>query len=176
MPDTFVKIASVTVGAGGASSIDFTSIPSTYTDLVVKISARSNRSDGITYDNLSIRFNGSSTGYTNRMVFGNGSSASSAVGSTSFISWGYATGNTGVTSNTFGSVDLYIPNYAGSTNKSVSLDSVTENNATSAIASLSAGLWSNTSAITSISIAATAEASPLLLQHSTATLYGIKNS
>ena len=176
MPDTFIKIASVTVGSGGASSIDFTSIPSTYTDLVIKISARSNRSDSVTFDNLSVKFNSSSTGYTNRMIYGNGSTPDSAVGSTSFISWGYATGNTGVTSNTFGSVDLYIPNYAGSTNKSVSLDSVTENNATSAIASLSAGLWSNTSAITSIAISATAEASPLLLQYSTATLYGIKNS
>ena len=40
MATTFTKIASVTVGSGGASSIDFTSIPSTYTDLCVKLSTR----------------------------------------------------------------------------------------------------------------------------------------
>ena len=38
---TFTKIASATVGSGGASSIEFTSIPSTYTDLVIKLSMRS---------------------------------------------------------------------------------------------------------------------------------------
>ena len=176
MPDTFVKIASVTVGSGGASSISFTSIPSTYTDLVLKVSARTTRNDGITFDGLAITFNSSSSGYTNRMVYGDGSAAASLVGSTSFISWGYATGNTGVTANTFGSLDAYIPNYAGSTYKSVSLDSASENNGTSAIAALSAGLWSNTAAITSISMIPTSTAGINFMQYSTATLYGIKNS
>ena len=40
MANTFVLLASTTVGSGGASSIDFTSIPATYTDLVVKVSGR----------------------------------------------------------------------------------------------------------------------------------------
>ena len=40
MADTYTLISSVTVGAGGASSIDFTSIPATYTDLLVKFSLR----------------------------------------------------------------------------------------------------------------------------------------
>ena len=56
MPNTFTLIASSTVGAGGASSIDFTSIPSTYTDLVIKASLRSDRNTGsATY--LTITFN-----------------------------------------------------------------------------------------------------------------------
>ena len=40
MATTFTKIASVSVGSGGAATMSFTSIPSTYTDIVVKLSAR----------------------------------------------------------------------------------------------------------------------------------------
>ena len=43
MATTYTLISSVTVGSGGAASIEFTSIPSTYTDLVLKLSARSSR-------------------------------------------------------------------------------------------------------------------------------------
>lgn len=176
MPNTFTKIAAVSVGVGGAATISFTSIPSTYTDLVLKVSARTTRSDSFTFDGLAITFNASSTNYTNRMVYGDGSSAASLVGSTSFISWGYATGDLGVTANTFGSLEAVILNYAGSTNKSVSLDSVSENNGTLAIASLSAGLWSDTSAITSISMIPTATIGIIFKQYSTATLYGVSKS
>jgi hypothetical protein len=172
MPTTYNKIASVTVGSGGAANITFSSIPATFTDLLLKLSSRSNRSDGVAYDSLSIKFNASSSSYSNRMVYGDGSSALSAVGATTHISWGYAASNTGVTANTFGSLDLYVPNYSGSTNKSTSIDSVTENNATAAIAVLSAGLWSDTSIINSIEI--TPITGSLFLQYSTATLYGIK--
>ena len=56
MPVTYKPIATVTVGAGGAASIDFTSIPGTYTDLLVLISARSTRSTDYR-DELFIRFN-----------------------------------------------------------------------------------------------------------------------
>ena len=57
--NTYVLLSSVTVGAGGASSINFTSIPATYTDLVLKISARTNSTGaGSTYK---ISLNGSSS-------------------------------------------------------------------------------------------------------------------
>jgi len=51
MPLTYQKIATVTVGAGGASNITFSSIPQTYTDIKVVVSARTDRS-GFTYDNI----------------------------------------------------------------------------------------------------------------------------
>ncbi len=173
MPDTFIKIASVTVGAGGASSIDFTSIPSTYTDLVVKVSLRNNRSTVTGYPTL--KFNSSSSSYSQRELYGTGSAAFSgtAGGATSYLQF-YADGS-GATSSTFASSDIYIPNYAGSTNKSVSIDSVVENNATEANSLLFAGLWSNTSAITSISLAP-GDSATSFSQYSTAVLYGIKNS
>ena len=78
---------------------------------------------------------------------------------------------TGYTASTFGNAELYIPNYTSSNNKSFSADSVTENNATAAYSQLIAGLWSNVTAITSLSLA---PSSGTFVQHSTATLYGVK--
>jgi len=168
VPDTFVKIASVTVGSGGASSIDFTSIPSTYTDLCVKVSTRGTYSGN--FINIRMDFNGVSTNQTIRRVGGNGSAASSASLS-NFYAGVMPTAT--ATSNTFGNFEFYIPNYAGSTNKSVSMDSVSENNATESYQTLIAGLWSSTAAINRITLYADLDN---LVQYSTATLYGIKNS
>lgn len=169
MPNTFTKIASVTVGSGGASSISFSSIPSTYTDLCLKVSLRSDASR--INEDLLVSFNGSTSSRSWKFLEGNGSSVSSASGTDGRFSTFNA--NTS-TSNTFGSAELYIPNYAGSNYKSVSIDTVTENNATSAYAEIEAALWSNTAAITSIAM--TLAFGTVFMQYSTATLYGIKNS
>ena len=173
MPDTFIKIASVTVGSGGAASIDFTSIPSTYTDLCLKISGRSTHSS---IDQTEITFNGSATGYNYRSIFGDGSSAASygAGGSaiTTYIPLQYLPG-TAQTSSTFTNGEMYIPNYAGSNHKSVSFDTVEENNATAAYALIYAAIWSNTAAITSIKID---PQNGNFVQYSTAVLYGISNT
>lgn len=170
MADTFVKIATVTVGSGGASSIDFTSIPSTYTDLCLKVSGRSDQAT-VVLDSLILKFNGTTTSNSFRYLEGNGASASS--GST-FGSGVYQFLNSapaaGATSNTFSNVEVYIPNYTSSNNKSLSIDGVGENNATTAYADLVAGLWSNSSAITSIKLEMDGNN---FVQYSTATLYGI---
>lgn len=170
MPNTFTKIASVSVGAGGASSMDFTSIPATYTDLCVKLSGRSARA-AQQADNLFITFNSTTSGYTIKALMGNGTSASSSSNATRYAS--FAVDAAGSTASTFSNHEIYIPNYAGSTNKSYSADSVSENNATGAQSDLIAGLWSNTAAITSISLLPEVST---WVQYTTATLYGIKNS
>jgi len=167
MADTYTLISSVTVGAGGASSIDFTSIPATYTDLKLVGSIRTNTAQ--TDNSMDINFNSSATSFSARFLYGSGSAAASSTGSTIILQ---ADGGA-ATSNTFSNFEIYIPNYAGSTNKSYSNDAVTENNATAAIAGLLAGLWSNTAAITSVSVKAS---TGTFVQHSTAYLYGIKNS
>ena len=168
MPDTFVKIATVTVGAGGASSIDFNSIPQTYTDLVIKLSSRVG--SGNTYSNAVLSFNGTSTTYRNIRLTGNGSSASSStITGAAYLYVGEVNGDTS-TSNTFGNLEIYIPNYTGSSFKSASSDGVTENNATQAFTALHANLWSDTAAITSMSF----QSGGNYLQYTTATLYGIK--
>jgi len=172
MATTFELISAVTVGSGGAATIDFTSIPSTYTDLCLKYSLRTSYSSN--YISAQVTFNGSSTGYSYRMVYGLGSgSGASASGSGSSIDWSaYGTGTT-ATSDTFGNGELYIPNYAGSSNKSLSADSVSENNATQAITALTAALWSNTAAINRITLTGNGGN---IAQYSTAYLYGVKNA
>jgi hypothetical protein len=174
VPDTFIKIASVTVGSGGASSIDFTSISNTYTDLCVKYTARSTfttfPSDAI---DVRLTFNGSSSGYSERMLYGTGSAAASAATSGSFLNWAGTQTNTAQTANTFSSSEIYIPNYISANNKSLSIDGVQENNGTSAASRLVASLWSNTAAITSISL--TPDYGNFA-QYSTFYLYGISKS
>ena len=171
MANTYIQIGStVTVGSGGAANISFTSIPATYTDLIVKFSGRTNYT-GAANDGVTLAFNGSTANFTTRFVFGDGASPSSST------SGSYTAGITGAanaTASTFGSGEIYIPNYAGSTNKSVSVDTVNENNATSALALLGATLWSITSAITSITLTPTF--GTLWNQHTSATLYGISKS
>jgi len=174
MPNTFTLIASSTVGAGGATNIDFTSIPSTYTDLVLKLSTRqSGNADG---NQIGIRFNSSTSGYSRRVLLGDGASVQSYSGSSeTFTRVAFAESST-YTSNTFNSFDIYIPNYASSNNKSFLSDAVTENNATTSYSSLNAGLWSNTAAITSITISEYSGSGTNFVQYSTAYLYGIVKS
>ena len=168
MANTYVKIATVTVGAGGASSIDFTSIPQTYTDLVLKISARGD--NGIWGMLLSI--NGSAASFTNKYLEGTGAAATSSS-LAQFIGEENATS---ATASTFGNSEVYLPNYTGSTNKSFSSDSVSENNATTAYTNLTANLWSNTAAITSLSLSIYNTSARKYSQYSSATLYGIKKN
>lgn len=166
MPNTMTLISAVTVGAGGASSIDFTSIPSTYTDLCLKYSTRCTAGANVA---IVLSLNGSSTSFSNKFLEGSGSAAASG----SYQSGRYlGVAGDGATS-TPNNGELYVPNYAGSTNKSFSVDAVGENNGTLAYADLGAGLWSNTAAINQITIACT---SGNFSQYSTAYLYGIKNS
>lgn len=167
---TYIQIGStVTVGVLGAASIAFTSIPATYTDLVIKLSSRSTFVGADS--RLKLQINSLTSGYTNRVVYGNGSSALS-TNSTDYITFFYSGGTT-TTASTFANNEIYIPNYAGSTAKSVSIDSVFENNATAAGNFLNAGLSSDTAAITSLTIT---DNGGNFVQHSTASLYGIKKN
>ena len=170
MAFTFKAIATVTVGSGGASTIDFTSIPATYTDLLIKISSRDGRS--ATGTNIIINFNGSNTNLSYRRLTGNGTSAGSNSGTGGVV--GYSVSAT-ATTDTFSNLEIYIPNYTSANYKSCSSDAVNENNATSSFMALVATLWSDTSAITSISLFPTVAATNFV-QYTTATLYGIKNS
>jgi len=160
-------IETKTVGAGGSSTIDFTGIPATFTDVVIVASLRSNRAD--TNDYLQyVKFNSSTSGYSSRNLWGTGSSVSSNTSDVATI-----TASTS-TSNTFSNLSIYVPNYAGSTNKSYSVDGVDENNATASGQMISAGLWANTAAVTSISLVP--KIGTLFVEGSTASLYGIKSS
>ena len=164
--NTLVKIQTVTVGSGGASSIDFTSIPQTYTDLVIKLSARFNSSNTL----VKITYNSNTSSYTRRQLVGENSSASSYSASDAFVA--YIDG-TDQTASTFSNTEIYIPNYTSSNYKSSSIDTVKENNSSTAwVAALNANLWSNTAAITSISLS-DLSGTASFVQYTTATLYGV---
>jgi hypothetical protein len=166
MPTTYKLIQSVTVGAGGAASIDFTSIPATYTDLCLKISSRNTANNNYG----TITFNSSSNSFTRRILYGTGSSVASETPNSAES---LTVTPSGATASTFGNYEMYLPNYAGSNNKSFSVDAVTENNGAVAYAMFHAGLWSNSAAITSFSISA---AGGNFVEYSTATLYGISKT
>lgn len=166
MANTYKLIASTTVGAGGAANITFSSISSAYTDLKLVWSVRAGADTAV-----AISFNGVTTNLSRRTLFGDGSAASSVTGSNLYILGGE--GRSDWTANTFGNAEIYIPNYTSSNNKSASADAANENNATTAYMSLTAGLWSSSAAITSVTITPNAGT---FEQYSSAYLYGIKNS
>jgi hypothetical protein len=166
-------ISTVTVGSGGANPVVFSSIPSTFTDVVLQYSVRESGTAASgagfnVYLNTEIA---SGTNYSFRGLSGSGSSAGSdgSSGQGGFF-FANITPTTSQTSNTFNNGQIYFPNYSGSTNKSLSLDSVYENNATSAFQRLYAGLWANTAAINTISIYSGVGS---YVQFSNFSLYGI---
>ena len=164
MAYTFSKLATVTVGVGGVTQIDFTNIPQNYKDLQINLSTRAQGSGS---SDIQINFNGSSSGLTFKALGGTGSAAYSSGGSGGYINiYDIST----YTANTFANGSIYIPNYTSSNYKSVSGDSVSENNATAAYAVMESVLWSNTTAISSISLVAAS----YYVQYSTAPLYGIR--
>jgi len=171
MANTYVAIATVTVGSGGAADITFSSIPATYTDLCILSSIRFDQSAD---NGLYFQFNGDTgNNYSRRYLAGDGSSASSGSSTAQARGIGGIGARSTATASTFANSLCYIPNYTAAVNKSVSVDGVNENNATTADAMLWASLWSDTSAITSIKLYPN---SGNIVQYSTATLYGIKNS
>lgn len=137
---SYQLIETKTLGTN-AASIEFTSIPQDGTDLLVVYSIRS--VDSIVL--MNIAFNSNTANFAARYLQGNGSAVGTQSNEARFV--GAAMG---VTLNTFGNSQLYIPNYTGSINKSWSVDSVSEANQTQSYQEIIAGIWSNTSAITSL--------------------------
>jgi hypothetical protein len=169
MANTYTLIASSTVGSGGAANIEFTSIPATYTDLQILCSLRS--SIAANADDIYIQFNNSSSNFSWKNIVG--------VGSGTPVSQNNTNNQVGtipaasMTASSFGNASIYITNYASANYKSVSGDSVAENNAIRGDQAFYATLWSNTAAITSVKLL---PSSGTFLQYSTAYLYGISKS
>lgn len=147
--------------ASSQTSIVFNSIPQTFTDLYLVFSMRTDAGS----TNADIGLNGSYSDFTVRSLFGSGSGVTSE---TTVRIVGAITNQTPFTNGA-----VYIPNYTSSVAKSISIDTVSENNATTAYQTIWAGLWnpaSNT-AITSLSLRE--DGGGNILQYSSATLYGI---
>lgn len=164
-------IAHTEVGSGGTKEIVFSSIPNTYTDLLVTVSGRSNVNAASGGNVLLLGFNTSYSNINSRILEGNGSTASSSTDNFIYVTCAA----NDYTSNTFGNTSIYIPNYTSTNSKSVSLDGVAENNATASRLGIYAGLWSVSPAvaITGLTIKPINAPTGDILQYSSATLYGI---
>jgi hypothetical protein len=165
MATTYTLISSVTVGSGGAANIEFTSIPATYTDLVLKVSPRISSTNSTVY----VDYNSSTSNQSWNRLYNSSGSVGGDTSSRQLIT----AVTSDFTASTFGSTEIYIPNYASSNNKSSSVDTVQENNSSTNLQALIANLWSNSAAITAIRIVAS---SGTFVQYSTAYLYGISNA
>ena len=166
---TFTLIAAHTIPTAVAD-YTFTAIPNTYTDLVLKISARSTANGG---QNCNLTFNSNTSGYSDRILSGNGSSAASFSSGNTSRGGSIVIPGADFTASTFGNGEIYIPNYAGSAAKSFSSDSGSENNATLSYLQMQATLWNNTAAITSIKIDLSGGNFAV---NSTFYLYGVSNA
>ena len=142
-----MTLVSTTVLSTATQQVSFSNIPQNGKDLLLVISARSDR--GFNHDAISIDLNGSGGNY--RKLTGNGSSVTSPEGSQLTRVFFPASP---ITADTFGNASIYISNYTSSNAKSVSVDSVAENNATISDQGIEAGLSTSTSPVTSITIPA----------------------
>jgi hypothetical protein len=175
MPSTYTLISS-NVLSSSAASVTFSAIPSTYTDLVLRMSTRSSGGGSIA-DSIRVRFNSdSATNYSYTYLFGYSTGGSDSVQITNdnyiYINNG-SVGNT-ATANTFSSAEIYLPSYTLNQNKPLSIYSVLENNAASAYMEHDAVLYRSTSAISSIEFSLGSSAD--FVSGSSFYLYGIKNS
>jgi hypothetical protein len=155
-------IQTVTVGAGGATSITFSGIPSTYNDLVLVVSARATS----TTKEITMNLNGSAANFANAYMTGSGANPQVSATGTTLI--GNACISTD-TANAFGNLFLYLTNYSVATSKTFTVESATETMAATAYLQLLGGTWSDTSVVSSLTLNLANFA-----QNSTASLYGVK--
>ena len=162
-------VETIEVGSGGASSIEFTGIPDTGVDLAIALSGRTDGSN--VTSSIFMQLNSdTANNYAYLILRGTGSSASSTSDDPyDAIRVCYFPGANS-TSNTFGNATIYLSNYASTTAKSISSDSVQENNATASYQNITAGSYSGTSEITSVKLYP-ASGFGDWAQYSTASLY-----
>jgi len=173
MATTYTLIDKTTL-TGTQTSITFTGLgaySSNYTDLLLKVSARDNNSASANGSYYSIGFNGSTSNLSATFL----RNTAGSVGSGTFAGYGGTSTTTAQTADTFNNDEIYIPNFSSSNYKSYSTDNVVENNGTAVFTTLIAGLWSDTSAITSITLSA-GGGSFSFVSGSSFYLYGIKKN
>jgi hypothetical protein len=148
MPSSRFLISSQTL-TSTAASVTFSSIPSGYADLVVKMSMRLSNVSNQEY--VQFRLNGNSSSlYSDTWIRGDGASASSSRDQDTY-GWLEQTPGANATANTFGSTEMYIPSYLASQSKPLSVFNVAENNSSTAYMAPIASLFRSSTAITSIS-------------------------
>lgn len=158
---TMTLVETITVGSGGTTSIEFTNIPQTGTDLLIVASLRQ---DSANPNTIGVSLNSSVSGSARRMR-GDGASVGSSTESNLYVTQAPGTAYTG---NTFSSMSIYISNYTSSSNKSISWETVIENNATASRQDVIAANSTTTSSITAVALV---NPNSNIVQYSSASLY-----
>ena len=159
------------MGAGGSSSISFTSIPSTFKHLQIRGILRDNKA--VSTDNASqITFNSdTASNYSYHYLAGNGSAASSGASTSIAFIYNYQTA-AGAGANIFAATVIDILDYTD-TNKYKTIRNLEGHDLNgSGSLNFQSGSWRSTSAITSLTLTAASSAS--FVQYSQLALYGIK--
>ena len=170
MPSTYTLISS-NVLSSSAASVTFSAIPSTYTDLVLRYSARGD--SAVWARDLYIEYNGdTATNYSQTLL--EAPVASSRGSNGNYVTVDTIIDSASSTTSTFTSGELYIPSYTASQNKPQSHFAAAENNSSTTYrVQVGAFLWRNTAALTSIKLSMSAGS---FVSGSSFYLYGIKNS
>jgi hypothetical protein len=172
MPTTYQLISSTVISSTPTYGVTFSSIPQTYTDLVIRMTTK--MASAVNVDEMNLYFNGATGSYSSTRLRGNGSTAASGrngpSGAYQYI-WGVMND---AQTDAFSNAEIYIPNYTADLTKQNSVFGVTENNTGTAVCAVTAGYTSTTSAISSITID---QGFGYTLRIGSAFyLYGIKNS
>ena len=173
MANTYTKLDSYTVGAGGISSVTFSNIPQTYTDLRIKISAR-NAGSGI--GTFRFYFNGDAgQAYTVLYAQGAGTSinAQAIVNASGGNNQAGLLSGTSTVASSFSTNEIVIPNYSSQLTKSWYSDGGEGENSTTAYLRLTGGNAYSGNSITSITLVPD---TATFAQYSTFTLYGVWNN
>jgi len=174
MPATYTLINS-NVLTTTTASVEFTGIPSTFTDIVLRYSPRT-VGTGNTYNYQMLQFNSSGgTAYSNTRLYTDGGTPTSDRRSNDDAMYDWLINSNSSTSNTFSSTEIYIPSYTASQSKPISLVSVLEGNTSSVgdwFIFTQAHLWRNNAAITSLKVQGGAS----FAAGSSFYLYGISNA
>jgi hypothetical protein len=172
--NSYESIQTVTVGAGGQSSISFTSIPSTFTHLQIRAIIKDNRAS-TTSDNNFLRFNNDTTSnYNAHQIIGNGSAASAGTTGTDTAALYTTVPGASIGASIFNVTIVDILDYA-STNKYKVLRSLNgyDSNGDGTVR-FTSGLWMSTAAINRIDLLTNTGATSTIQQYSSFALYGIK--
>ena len=167
MANTFRLIATYTA-TSTVSNVVFNSIPNTYQDLKLLVSARSAASQDD--DTLYVKFNSNTSNYYSQVMFDNGSNVFGFRLTTAYA--GVISANT-TTAEVFSNSEVYISNYASATkNKSAATFTTNEKNDSNIRHDQAQLNWRDTTPISSLLI----DSSTNILSGSTFYLYGINKS
>ena len=163
MPSTYTPIATQTLGSA-AASVTFSSIPSTYTDLICLINGSTVTTSAYIYAQYN---NDTSTNYSWTSLIGDGSGVASQRGSTTSV--------IRLSSNANGSTANWIMNVMNYSNATTYKTSVSRFGfgGSPGGAETFVGLWRSTSAVNRIDFASS---SGNIAAGSTFTLYGVKSA